>query len=1234
MATLATPISVPPIPVRPISRTPYEVMTDPVMTTFLKEEVNPNTRKDGDMDGTSAWSNTEADDDKKHTEEGKFNLDAKPIVSFCDWKKFKNRFRCTGEPSDFVVDTVEVLLQTDDLEKMINTEEHRRMTKEMKKDDMSRLLLPPLKFKTKTKTSELSFARIRINSSIVLAHLAKISGNTSWSMLLPMTFGHPFAFFTHHQKSMKALLADLEAELSNGSDASNQPEDLNDEALGDVGEDLSATQRRALVASMRTKKASEQVRCYVEFVEKELMPYYQRFEQASHQKPMKIRFDDLWSLFRYGELVCLKHNKLSGQQKDNGKAKQSQDDDDDDIDNDDDDLLRQPRENLKPLTEAALEDDSVPGEGYSVLRLCWIQLPDRAWRIRDIDGVRQHRSQISEEFRLRGYRLVFDGPKYAPLGMSAQIKHFHGEKDIHKLPIFPIRFLKSEETLLKDLRDRGELFRRLISNAASGSKAMAYDGWTSGSRPHWFRDSEYLESDMIIETQEAPASNLNGRWPPGPRAFDIKYDTTTTDIYDKFEILYWAAGDDPKIVGKTGEVFVMNEGVDADLWNAMVAKDPFIRTHKSYTTMAKSQTFTDDDLVLLPQQVMAYALRHRKFFMADMRYVREIPWPSEKEDPFRLLRIDDNYKSMILSVVNEHFRLKELVKDMRRRAISSGQDGSTVGLPGQDFIRGKGQGLIILLHGAPGVGKTATAEAVAMYCRKPLFLITCGELGTTPDAVEKSLKEIFRLADLWECILLLDEADIFLSQRERGDDSIMRNAIVSVFLRTLEYYPGILFLTTNRVGVMDEAVKSRVHLSLHYPALDLKDTRSLFKINIDRLKKIEKERAKANLARCGSSSADGNYGQVQGEMVVREDEILAFAKEHFLRDESARWNGRQIRNAFQIAASLARYEQQHMPTGEASSGVKNQVSVKDRRVSRNSRSNKDDDDDNDDDEHSGGRDDLLGSPFIGKKHFKRVERATAEFERMRQNMYRSTDDQMAYEKMERPAAEYPNSYLSRGGPPAAAKPRPWDDHNVGNEHLGSGAGGGGSRETRGYRRNDDDDYSDGEDISGLGRGGGRGQYRASRRRYGNQGERDSELGQRDDDYGKGREANNRRRDHRREYGNRRDQHRNMQDYNSDDDSDYDRRRRSFSSSRPRMRKEGGQQRQQSATTEASRTGSRGPQPRGSKGADRRSGMRGAAKSSGNTYDSDKDRGDQLEAGDSQESAEEEDRRKGSGRSRR
>lgn len=93
------------------------------------------------------------------------------------------------------------------------------------------------------------------------------------------------------------------------------------------------------------------------------------------------------------------------------------------------------------------------------------------------------------------------------------------------------------------------------------------------------------------------------------------------------------------------------------------------------------------------------------------------------------------------------------------------------------------------------MGKPTTAEGVAERFNKPLFQITCGDLGSTAKEVEDALSINFSLVNRWGCILLLDEADVFLASRRRED--FTRNGLVAAFLRVLEYYAGILFLTTN-----------------------------------------------------------------------------------------------------------------------------------------------------------------------------------------------------------------------------------------------------------------------------------------------------------------------------------------------------------------------------------------------------------------------------------------------------
>ncbi len=93
-----------------------------------------------------------------------------------------------------------------------------------------------------------------------------------------------------------------------------------------------------------------------------------------------------------------------------------------------------------------------------------------------------------------------------------------------------------------------------------------------------------------------------------------------------------------------------------------------------------------------------------------------------------------------------------------------------------------------------------------------------GTLGTTAEDLERRLTEILKLSAKWDAILLLDEADSFLEKRS-STSSLERNAMVSVMLQLVEYFTGILFLTSNRMDSLDPAFQTRITLSLPYHAL-------------------------------------------------------------------------------------------------------------------------------------------------------------------------------------------------------------------------------------------------------------------------------------------------------------------------------------------------------------------------------------------------------------------------------
>ena len=169
----------------------------------------------------------------------------------------------------------------------------------------------------------------------------------------------------------------------------------------------------------------------------------------------------------------------------------------------------------------------------------------------------------------------------------------------------------------------------------------------------------------------------------------------------------------------------------------------------------------------------------------------------------------------LVDVVWNDEAFKKLVMKEERRKLIHGlvkahrQDEETF----DDIVQNKGRGLVCLLAGPPGVGKTLTAEVVAETTRRPLYVVSTGELGIDVDVVDQRLMTILEITRRWGCVLLIDEADVFLSVRGQN---LEKDTLVSIFLRQMEYFRGVLILTTNRESIIDPAFASGfpiVHIS-------------------------------------------------------------------------------------------------------------------------------------------------------------------------------------------------------------------------------------------------------------------------------------------------------------------------------------------------------------------------------------------------------------------------------------
>ncbi|KAF0537658.1 P-loop containing nucleoside triphosphate hydrolase protein [Gigaspora margarita] len=261
--------------------------------------------------------------------------------------------------------------------------------------------------------------------------------------------------------------------------------------------------------------------------------------------------------------------------------------------------------------------------------------------------------------------------------------------------------------------------------------------------------------------------------------------------------------------------------------------------------LEKDEIPLDDNYFLASAVVYGFSFALKEWGMFEVSKFSDIHFD---EDAIDHLVISQNKKDMLTGLVRQYGDLKKTNIQLEKTL---------------DPISNKGNGCIFLCYGPPGTGKTLTAECVAEFLRRPLWNLTIHELGTKAKELEENLTKVLDIAHKWRAVLLLDEADIYLEKRDTLN--IERNAMVGVFLRLLEYYQGVLFLTTNRVTNFDDAICSRVSMFFHYPKLNEKERLGTW----------------ANFIRRGN---------------------LPFKADDFVNYEL---NGREIRNVIHIARKLA-----------------------------------------------------------------------------------------------------------------------------------------------------------------------------------------------------------------------------------------------------------------------------------------------------------------------------------------
>lgn len=146
----------------------------------------------------------------------------------------------------------------------------------------------------------------------------------------------------------------------------------------------------------------------------------------------------------------------------------------------------------------------------------------------------------------------------------------------------------------------------------------------------------------------------------------------------------------------------------------------------------------------------------------------------------------------------------------------------------------------VLIYGAPGCGKSMSAERIAWNLGLPFFKVRfdvmissfLGETATNLTRLFEGLKD-------YPSVLLFDEFDIVGKTRTASQDVGEMHRIVNILLTLLEDYNsnGILIATTNIENVLDEALFRRFDDIIEMPKPTREEILRLVKLNLSSIEK-------------------------------------------------------------------------------------------------------------------------------------------------------------------------------------------------------------------------------------------------------------------------------------------------------------------------------------------------------------------------------------------------------------
>ena len=277
-------------------------------------------------------------------------------------------------------------------------------------------------------------------------------------------------------------------------------------------------------------------------------------------------------------------------------------------------------------------------------------------------GVRECANQAGPPALNLSVRYVdFDGDDLGTRDTSLSVYAFEGAEKIDELEAYPINFHYDPDAVKAQLIARGKRFEE-----HAGMHFRSYEGIALESAGRCMNRYN-IDGRVVVDTKTFHRMNAN-------LAFSVSAYKSEEEKRAKRRRVNRDDSDD--------------EDTNRDTSGLLPGKK------------FKLDPLTDEQRLMTNATVRGFSFSEKRWLDFFLDQLSPIDW---NPNCFDQLVLPEAQKDTVKALVSTHSEQK---------------------LGFDDIVKGKGKGLILVLHGPPGVGKTLTAETVAEYCKRPLYMVS------------------------------------------------------------------------------------------------------------------------------------------------------------------------------------------------------------------------------------------------------------------------------------------------------------------------------------------------------------------------------------------------------------------------------------------------------------------------------------------------------------------------------